>query len=779
MDKNLKRIEFDKILDILSEEAYSYDAKNKIQNIKPFSDIKKVKEVLKQTFDAYSLSIRFSAPEFSGLISVKKIISRVCSGAFLHNSEFLSLLSTLKTTRRIKAWWQTCIDTKTSLDDKFEKIYVNNYLEKKIESIVLSESEISDNASQELFNIRGKIRMLNKRIRDSLEKMVNSPLYKKYLTDSIITNRSGRFVVQVKSEYRNEVKGLVQDVSSSGATFFIEPIGVVEENNKINELKIKEKSEIDKILFSLSREVEKFAENILNSYDYVVELDEIFAKASLAIRMNASLPEVNEKGEISLKKARHPLIPKEKVQPIDINLGKDFDALIITGPNTGGKTVAIKTIGLMCAMAMSGLMIPAADGSEISVFNEILTDIGDEQSIEQSVSTFSSHMCNIVGILEKASCKTLVLLDEIGAGTDPEEGAALSIAIIENLRKKNSKLVVTTHYKELKEYAVTSKRVECASCEFDLENLKPTYKILIGSIGNSNAFLISEKLGLDKKIIENAKNILGEEKIKLNEILAKAEQARREFEKKNETIEKLYLEINKNKEDIKIEKEKIEKEKWKIIEEARFKAKNILNRVRAESENLIKNLNNIKDLSAENRRDIKSKIKEMENLVDPIEENAPINTSSNSFKEGDSVFIQGVEKEGVICSQEDDKGNFLVAVGKIKTKISKSRLRYAPKRKEKTKNYNLSVFKKNTAKEVKMDIDLRGKTVLEAYQELGLFLDSSFISGIKQITIIHGKGSGSLRKGVHDILKKNKHVKSFRLGGFSEGGDGATIVSLI
>lgn len=780
MDKNLLRLEFDKILSKLSNEASSQDAKKYIMEIKPFNNIDNVKTILKQTYDAYTLCIRIGNPPFSGIIPIINIIARAKAGSVLSCSEILDVLSTLQAMRKIKEWRSSFEDIITSIDEKFDNITINNYLEKKIKNAIISSDQVSDNASQALYDIRRKIKLLNQKIRERMEKMITSNTYRKYLMEPVITVRSSRFVIPVKVEHRSSINGLVHDVSSSGSTLFIEPIGVVEDNNQINELKNKEKIEIEKILFSLTKEIANFADSIMVSYNEIIDLDVIFAKAFLAFKMKASLPQINDVGVVNLKKARHPLIPNKDVKPIDIELGENFDTLVITGPNTGGKTVSIKTIGLMCLMAMSGLMIPANDGSKIAVFDNILVDIGDEQSIEQSVSTFSSHMKNIINILKNARDKTLVLIDEIGAGTDPEEGAALAISVLNALREKHCKIAVTTHYKELKEYAVSTNEVQCASCEFDIEKMKPTYKLLIGSVGSSNAFKISKKLGIDDKIIRNAELILGEEKNRLNEFLDNIEKMRCDLEHKKESIDKLYSEAKELKEIVAKEKEKLELERDRILDEARFKAKNIFESVRIESKNIIDELKEIKNknsFSAEDRRNIKSKLSSIENTVDPIkEENKDKNNSD--FHEGDTVLISGFEKEGVVASKEDSSGNFLVIIGNIKTKVSKSKLSHSSKKAKKTKTYNSFGFKRNLNRSSNMELDLRGKTVLDAIPELEIFLDNSLISGINQVTIIHGKGTGVLRKEVHNTLKKNKHVKDFRLGNFGEGEDGVTIANL-
>lgn len=780
MNKNLLRIEFDKVLRKLSDEATSEDAKKKIMGIRPMNDINLVRHLLEETYDAYTLCIRLGVPPFSGIVSVEKSVDRAVAGSVLSCSEFLDLLLSLRAMRKIKEWRNLFRDVSVSIDDKFENITIKKSLEEKIEKSIVSPEEVSDNASDELYNIRKKIRSLNYKIRKRMEEMVRSSSYKKYLMDHIVTMRSGRFVIPVKAEYKNEIKGLIHDTSSSGSTLFIEPIWAVEDNNCINELKNKEKYEIEKVLIKLTKEIADFADQIRISYNQMVNLDIIFAKAFLAFKMKASVPQINNKGVINLRKARHPLIPDESVQPIDLELGKSFDSLVITGPNTGGKTVSIKTIGLVCCMAMSGLMIPADEGSEVSVFDNILTDIGDEQSIEQSISTFSSHMKNIISILSKADDKVLVLIDEIGAGTDPEEGAALAISILEELRKKKSKIAITTHYKELKEYSVSTEGVQCAGCEFNIDTMKPTYKLLIGSIVSSNAFKIAEKLGIDSQIIKNAENILGEEKKRLNEFLVGIEKMRHDLDEKKNSIEKLYIEAEEVKKEVIKEKQRIQNEHDQILNQARLKAQDIFNHVKIKSQNIIDELKGIKDknsFSPESRREIKSKLSNIENIVDPINEDNNI-LKDYDFKEGDSVMILGINKEGIISSKEDSAGNFCVTVGTVKTKVQRSKLRHLSKKVKSKKLCKSFMFKRDLNKEFNMELDLRGKSVNEAIPELEMFLDTSFMSKITHVTIIHGKGSGILRREVHNNLKGNKHVKNFRLGNFGEGEDGVTIVTI-
>lgn len=781
MNENLRNMEFDKILELLSNEAKSHRAKENLKKILPMKNLEKAEKLLVETYEAYNLAVRFSFPPIDRILQIENIIKRVLNGATLLSFEFLIILSTLKCVRKIKEWKNSCGNVDYKVLEKFDAISVNNYLEKKIESVIISENEIGDDASYELFNIRKKIKNINQRIQNRLEKMIKLPNYKKYLTDSVITVRSGRFVIPVKKEQKSKVEGFVHDVSSSGSTLFIEPEGVVNDNNTINELRVLEKKEIEKILFNLTREVEKFSENIISNYKKVIEIDEIFAKASLAIKMDAIKPNLNENGVINLKKARHPLILKEKVKPIDVNLGIDFDTLVITGANTGGKTASIKTIGLMCAMAASGMMIPAKETSEVSVFDEIFTEIGDKQSILGFESTFSSHMKNIVNIVEKTTDKTLVLIDEIGSGTDPEEGASLAIAIIDSLRKKKAKLAVTTHYSELKEYAFSKEGVQCASCEFDAEKLKPTYKILIGSVGSSNAFFISEKLGLSFDIIKRAKDILGSEKMRIRNFFNSFDKKQKELNEKIENIEKLYNQAKIEKENAEKERKKLENECDNILNEARFKAKFILDETKHELEKLLKSISDskkqMKDLSAENRHKIKEKLNYIENIVDPIENKSKNkNYSNQKFKQGDKVFVISFGKEGIVCSDEDSSGNFMIMIGKLKVRLNKSDLKLCNKEQRISK---INTFKRNFDKKVSMEIDLRGKNLVESIQELEIFIDSSFLSRIKKVTIIHGKGSGVLRKGIHDFLKNNKHVKSFRLGEFNEGGTGVTIVCLI
>lgn len=786
MNKNFLAIELDKVLKKLSEQACSDKAKEKILNILPSNDIKKTHELLMQTQDAHMLIGRFGAPSFYGIKDIEESIKKASVGGVLTPSELLKISSTLSVMRGVKEWKKQFNEVSTSIDRCFNSINANKYLEGKINSCIISDDEFADTASPELNRIRKKIRNINDKIRTTLDSMIKSAKYRKYLQEGIVTVRNDRFVIPVKAECRTEISGLVHDTSSSGATIFIEPMGVVNDNNEIRVLLSKEKDEINKILKELSEEVGRFRNDILLAYKFLIELDIIFAKASLGYSMKASIPIVNNEGKIKIKKARHPMISANQVIPMNIELGVEFDTLIITGPNTGGKTVSLKVIGLFCAMAMCGMMIPAEEGSTVSVFDNILVDIGDEQSIEQSLSTFSSHIKNIVSILSKCSGRSLVLLDEIGAGTDPVEGAALAMSIIETLREKGAKIAVTTHYKELKEYALRTQNIENGSCEFDVYTMKPTYKLILGIPGKSNAFLISERLGIDRVIIDRAKKFTNEDDSRLEEIILSLEERRQKLEQEYKNVERLRLET----ESLKAENEKIKQEiecqRNNVINKSREEAKKILDEVICRSEMVFEELENLKNLkhtvSADKRGLINSEIKTIENLADPvdIQKLSTDKKQELKFNIGDFAFVSDFNKEGEILSDEDSSGRVLVRVGAIKTRVLKKNLSLTKNKdkRSKVKGHVTKNVKSRTDMNVSTDIDLRGENIIDATIQLDSFIDTCVMAGIKQITIIHGKGTGQLRKGIHDYLKTNKQVKRFRIGNFGEGETGVTIVEL-
>ena len=785
MNKNLKAIELDKVLKKLAEETAFKASTEKALELLPVSDIYEVNRLLQETGDAYMLCGRFGSPSFGGISDVVNSLRRAEAGSCLSMKELLSIAETLRVVRGIKQWRDKSAGIDVVLDRYFNTLSANKFLEEKINTCIISDEEMSDNASAALSAIRKKIKQTSLKAREVLDKMVRSQSCQKYLQDSIVTIRDGRYVIPVKAEFRGEIAGLVHDTSSSGATVFIEPMGAVEANNAVKVLKSKEEAEIERILYELSAAAGGFAQDIIQSYYTATELDVIFAKASLAYKMKASMPVMNDGGIIRLDKARHPLIPKDKVVPISVSLGEKFSSLVITGPNTGGKTVALKTIGLLSAMAMCGLMIPAADESRLSVFSEILVDIGDEQSIEQSLSTFSAHMTNVIKIIAQADERSLVLIDELGAGTDPVEGASLAIAILEQLRKQGAKIASTTHYAELKEYALRSSDVENACCEFDVATLKPTYRLLIGIPGKSNAFAISERLGMDKSIVENARRLVSDENRRFEEVIQQLERQRQELVKQNEEAQASAKLSEKKRLEAEREAQELKKKAENELKRAREEAVRIISSTRAEAENLLEEMNDMyksRQLTAEEKAKLRADIRSMENKADPVENKKAENYKlPRSLKKGDSVLIADIDKRAVLL-EEPKNGEVLVQTGVIKTRVSIKNLRLIEESgvsKGKTQKGSLKRnVKSNANVKAVTDIDLRGLTAQEAVMELDMALDSAVLSGIHQITIIHGKGTGVLRAEVHKYLKRCKYVKTYRLGVFGEGESGVTIAEL-
>ena len=587
-------LELDKVLAKLADQANCDDSKRMALSLTPSDDFSTVQLLMKKTSDAYMLSARYTSPSLHKLKNCEMALRKAEKGSNLSLRELMDVSSVLHNIRSVKDWRKRCEGESTSLDPLFEVLTPNRELENTIDNAVLSEEELADSASAELASLRRKINQAKLRVRERLDQLIKSPTQSKYLQEALVTQRDGRFVVPVKSEYRSEIKGLVHDTSSSGATLFIEPMAVVEANNEIRVLQAKEKQEVDRIIMELSVKVGEFAESIIYSYRSLVEIDLYFAKASLAYKMKATVPNILQTGEIDLKRARHPLIDPEKVVPIDVNLGKDFNTLVITGPNTGGKTVTLKTLGLLTLMAMCGLMLPVAENSSISVYKKVLVDIGDEQSIEQSLSTFSAHMTNIVSIIEEADSDSLVLIDELGSGTDPVEGAALAISIMERLAMYGAKVGATTHYAEIKEYALQTPGVCNASCEFDVETLKPTYRLLIGIPGKSNAFAISQRLGLPEEIIEAAKRNISAEKTRFEDVLSQLDQTRQELEKEKEEVDRLRAEQLESKRNLEQFKQKTYKQMDRELQNAQEKANRIVSSVKAESEKLLQELDDIR-----------------------------------------------------------------------------------------------------------------------------------------------------------------------------------------
>lgn len=791
-----RALELDKVLRKLADQANCDDSKQLALNLTPSSDYREVQALMQKTSDAYMLSARYTSPSLHKLKNCDMALKKAEKGSNLSLGELLEVSAVLHNIRSVKDWRKRCEGESTSLDGLFECLMPNRELENTIDGSVLSEEELADTASRELADLRRKINAAKLRVRERLDHIVKSPTQSKYLQDALITMRDGRFVVPVKSEYRAEIKGLVHDTSASGATLFIEPIAVVEANNEIRVLQAKEKREIDRIIMELSQQVGAFAEPILQSYRALVEIDLYFAKASLAYKMKATVPNLVENGEIELKKARHPLIDPNKVVATDIMLGKEFDTLVITGPNTGGKTVTLKTIGLLTLMAMCGLMIPTAENSTISVFKKVLVDIGDEQSIEQSLSTFSAHMTNIVSIIEEADSESLVLLDELGAGTDPVEGAALAISIMERLAVYGAKIAATTHYAEIKEYALQTPKVCNASCEFDVETLKPTYRLLIGIPGKSNAFAISKRLGLPDEIIEAAKENISAEKTRFEDVLAQLDTARQQLEKEKEEIDRLKAEQLESKRNLEQYKQKTYKLMDRELQNAQEKASRIVSSVKAESDKLLQELDDMRKEkeSAEfsklvqgAKSSYKSNINRLEDAANPViggmkEEYVP----PRPFKKGDLVMVVELNEEGTLLSDPDSSGKVLVQAGIIKTKVALSDIRLLDKKRrrqidrmERKKNGGVTrTLKDKSERSASSEIDLRGQSAEEGIMMLDQYIDSCILMGVKTITIIHGKGTGVLRNAIQKHLKSHKAVRTFRLGVYGEGENGVTIAEL-
>ena len=781
MNKNYKSLELDKILLKLSEQTSFEDARNLALSLEPSHGLFEANELLKETSDAHMLTGRFGAPSFGNLHNMTNALRRAEAGAVLTPLELLRTGSLLRTIRSVTDWREKSASIETCLDMRFNALSPNKYLETKIASSILSEDEIADNASPELFAIRKKIAATSAKIREQLDKIIHSSAMQKYLQDSIVTIRGGRFVIPVKAEFRSSVPGLVHDTSSSGATVFIEPMSVVEANNDIRILRSREQAEIEKILINLSAEVGSYAESISKSYQLLTELNVIFAKAHLAYSMKATAPILNDEGRIRLKKARHPLIDPEKVVPTDIELGIDFDTLVVTGPNTGGKTVSLKTLGLLSLMAMCGMMIPAGDNSELSVFDHILADIGDEQSIEQSLSTFSAHMTNIIKILATANHKSLVLIDELGAGTDPVEGAALATSILEQLRDQGAKIASTTHYAELKSFALDTEGVENACCEFDVATLRPTYRLLIGMPGRSNAFAISERLGMSKKIVERAKTLVSLENSKFEAVIQKLEESRSELEEKLSEADKIKAEVQKELERARAKAEQNEKDCKNELDLAKAQAENIITKARAQVYGVLDEIEAIrkaKEISAEQKAKLKADIRNMENAADPVQQRSNEEyVLPRPLKVGDKVLIFDIDKKADVL--EIGKDSVLVQAGIIKTRVPINNLRLLKQEKVKLPKRSVTRTVRNDVKRsAATEVDVRGEVVLDAILDVDRAIDAAVMQGLHQITIIHGKGTGVLRKEIQKHLKTHPSIRTFRLGTFGEGDSGVTVAEL-
>ena len=788
MEQHLKRhwsaLELDKILERLAQEAASPAAAEAARALTPQTGLSNVQALLDETWDAYTLLAKFGAPGFGGLLDVSNPLRRAEAGGALNMAELLRIGGVLRTLRGIVAWREKSAGLKTHLDDYFDGIQPNKYLEEQIFNAIDSEEEMNDNASPTLANIRRKIRAASARVREKLDSMVHSAYYQKFLQEPIVTQRGGRFVVPVKSEHRSEVPGLVHDSSGSGATVFIEPMAVVEANNEVRVLQNEERDEINRILQELSAECGSFASGIIRGWKLAVKLDLLFAKASLGYRMKATLPVLNADGVIDLKRARHPLIDPKRVVATDIRLGKDFDTLVITGPNTGGKTVALKTLGLLTLMTACGLLIPVSDKSEIAVFDRVLADIGDEQSIEQSLSTFSAHMTNIISILGDADSQSLVLLDELGAGTDPVEGAALATAILEELRQKGARIAATTHYAELKAYALDTPGVENGSCEFDVATLKPTYRLLIGVPGRSNAFAISRRLGMPESVVSRAQSLVNTENTQFERVVGQLEDARRALDEERSEAQRVREEARKALAEAEAKKAEIETNAQKTLDRAREQASLLVSRTRGQADAILNELEERRKqknklLSAQQKAHLNAGLRKLENTADPVQRRRHTDyTLPRALKPGDVVELFDLGRQATVLNV--DGSRVLVQAGAIKTQTDVKNLRLVPESEQRRQERRRAraVTRQFSSAAAPSTLDLRGQTVEEALSNVDLFLDNAARCNLTQVTIIHGKGTGALRKAVQEHLKHHAAVKSFRLGVYGEGESGVTVAEL-
>ncbi|MBR0235718.1 MAG: endonuclease MutS2 [Clostridia bacterium] len=784
-ERSIRILEFDKIRERLAELCPTDGAKEIARALSPSRGVLTVRRILAETGAAFDLSVKKGSPSFYGVRDITATVERADKGAVLSCGEVLSVLAVIKAARSLGEYGRA--DEPHALTEYFERLTGFPKLEQKIERSVESEERLFDTASDALYDIRKKILRTNAKIRDSLQKLVSGSA--KYLQEQIVTMRDGRYVVPVKAEYRNEVRGLVHDTSSSGATLFIEPLTVVEGNNELRLLEKADRDECERILYELSASIAEHAREIILDYRNITLLSFEFGKARLAEQMDGVCPEITEKREISLVRARHPLLDADKVVPITVSLGKDFDTLIITGPNTGGKTVTLKTLGLFALMAQAGLFIPASDGSSLCVFDDILADIGDEQSIEQSLSTFSSHMVNIVDITERANDRSLVLFDELGAGTDPVEGAALAVSVLEEVRSRGALVASTTHYAELKSYAIEEEGVMNASCEFDVETLRPTYRLVIGAPGKSNAFAISRKLGLSEQIIQRANTYVSGENRRFENVIEQLERERVEMEKKREEAERLLAEAKERRAKVDAIVSKKEADAEKELEKARATAVRMVEGAKASSEFIFAELEKVKkareserlaDELAKAKREIKVHLKGKSDVLDPVE-NHKIEgyVLPRALKVGDEVIVISINQKGTVTAT--DGKNVTVLAGSMTMKLKPDALMLIDgetvtyREREKKKTYSGAEREIRTTPS---EIDLRGQYGDDACLALDKYIDDAKMAGLNEVRIIHGKGTGALRKAITEFLRHDSRIKSLRLGGLGEGDTGVSIAEL-
>lgn len=787
-EKALRVLEYGKIIDALTDLAGSEQARAVIAALHPSDDSTAISEGLDETSEAVTLIVHKGPLPMGNLYDVRDQLALAQKGGSLNMKQLLRILYNMSVTRSVVTYLKGDLPPLPILKGMADVLEVFRDLEEDIDRCIISEEEMSDHASVELRNIRRTIVRQNESIKARLNQILNSDTNKTYLQDTIITIRDGRYVVPVKQEHRAHFSGIVHDQSASGATLFIEPQVIVNMNNELRQLEVQEKAEIERILWELSGRVGEHAKQLLNNQDLLVAMDVINAKGKLSVAMKAERPTIDEEHSLLLLEARHPLINRSKVVPINVSLGTAYHTLIITGPNTGGKTVTLKTVGLLAMMTQTGLHIPASSLSKMPVYNDIFADIGDEQSIEQSLSTFSSHMNNIVSIIEQAKASTLVLLDELGAGTDPTEGAALAIAILEHLRSKRASIMATTHYTELKKYAISTAGVENASMEFDVETLSPTYKLTVGIPGKSNAFEISAKLGLDDDVIQKARNLLKGGDIKFEEVISAMEKDRKAAELERDQAIALNIEMKRQKEAMDVAARKAEEQKERTLNQAREEARAIISEAKELSEEVkteLKELSKLESMGERTRRfdDSRKRIKDAagqyrERLMKEVNDN-PVRVED--LRVGDRVKVLTLSQNGEIISLPDDKGDLMVQVGRMKVKSNVDDLKLIIDGKSKLPSGGKTTYGqiyKNKSRNISISINVQGQNLDDATEEVDKYLDDAFIAGLNEVTIIHGRGEGVLLNGLRNLMKSHKHVASFRKGSYNEGGDGVTIVQI-
>ena len=796
-EKSIRVLELPRLLEMLEHHAVSAEAKARARRLTPSDDFGEVNRLLDETDAARKMIMLRGSPAFGGVRDVGEALSRAERGGMLNTRELLNIAGLLTNVRRVQDYYKED-EEGTVIDKLFLSLHPNRFLEEKITNAILDENEIADAASPELAEIRRHKRAAAAKGRQILQRIISSPSYRNVLQDALITQRGGRFVVPVKAECRGELPGLVHDTSSSGATIFVEPMGVVQANNELKELEAKEEKEIDRILYALSGEAASFSRDILWDYDILVHLDLIFARGELSYRMNAMRPELKKDGSVYLRHARHPLLDPAKAVPIDIELGRSFDTLVITGPNTGGKTVSLKTLGLLCLMTQCGLHIPCDDRSAVSIFSSVLADIGDEQSIEQSLSTFSAHMTNIVRILGEADSRSLCLFDELGAGTDPTEGAALAIAILSFLHNMKCRTMATTHYSELKVFALSAPGVENASCEFNVETLQPTYRLLIGVPGKSNAFAISSKLGLPDYIIDDAKTHLEAKDESFEDLLSSLEKSRLTIEKEQEELKAYKDEIAQLKARLTQKEERLDERKDKLLKNAAEEAQRILREAKETADQTIKQINKLsadsglnKQLEAQ-RAKLREKLKEADDKL-AIKAKGPSQPiSPKKLKVGDGVKVLSMGLKGTVSTLPNARGDLYVQMGILRSLVNVKDLELLSEQditgpsipssgggkfSGKGRGSGSSNIKVSKSASISPEVNLIGMTVDEAMPVMEKYLDDAYLAHLTTVRVVHGRGTGALKNAVHTRLKKLKYVKEFRLGVFGEGDSGVTIVT--